>query len=280
MAPGRAVEDLQHLVGRVQMRLVGRERAVLAVAAAGSRQRQREVATERDAAAHAGPGFYGAGPRGPFPRARPRAAGRRAPRPRAPSASAARPGRTPPCARGRARRSPRVSRTRASGLRPAGSGAPARSARARRTSGRRSAPAPRAARAAVSRRPRRARARARPRSARRRRSTRTGGLARTRLRGPSIRRSSTDLLGPDPPELLAGGFGRPHPCVISTRPVRCSRTASSPSMPASSSSFSAVWTAGTDAAWPKRWATSTRQCQSAFEYGWALHVTISTAAST
>ena len=37
------------------MRLVGRERAVLAVAAASPRQRQREVAAERDAAAHAQP---------------------------------------------------------------------------------------------------------------------------------------------------------------------------------------------------------------------------------
>ena len=40
-----------------------RERAVLAVAAAGPRERQREVAAERDAAAHAPAGFYGA--RGP-----------------------------------------------------------------------------------------------------------------------------------------------------------------------------------------------------------------------
>ena len=39
---------------------MGRERAVLAVAAAGPRQRQREVAAERDAAAHAPGRFYGA----------------------------------------------------------------------------------------------------------------------------------------------------------------------------------------------------------------------------
>ena len=42
------------------MRLVRRERAVLAVAAAGPRQRQREVPTERDPAAHARGPFYGA----------------------------------------------------------------------------------------------------------------------------------------------------------------------------------------------------------------------------
>ena len=46
--------------------------------------------------------------------------------------------------------------------------------------------------------------------------------------------------------------GRPHICITSTRPVRTSRTASSPSMPASSSNFRAAWTAGLDAAWPKR----------------------------
>ena len=34
-----------------------------------------------------------------------------------------------------------------------------------------------------------------------------------------------------------------------------------------------------DAAWPNRWATSSRQCQSLFEYGWALQVTSSVAAS-
>ena len=50
-----------------------RERAVLAVAAARPRQRQREVAAERDAAAHARCGFYGAalsGPCGAVPRRR------------------------------------------------------------------------------------------------------------------------------------------------------------------------------------------------------------------
>ena len=53
-----AIEQRQHLVGRVQMRLVRRERAVLAVAAARPRQRQREVAAERDTAAHARGSFY------------------------------------------------------------------------------------------------------------------------------------------------------------------------------------------------------------------------------
>ena len=42
-----------HLLGAVEVRLVGRERAVLAVAAAGPRQRQRQVAREGDAPAHA-----------------------------------------------------------------------------------------------------------------------------------------------------------------------------------------------------------------------------------
>ena len=38
-------------------------------------------------------------------------------------------------------------------------------------------------------------------------------------------------------------------------------------MPASSSSRSAPCTVGAAAAWPKRWATSRRQCQSWCEYG-------------
>ncbi len=40
----RAVEDPQDLLGRVQVRLVRRERAVLAVALARPRQRQRQIA--------------------------------------------------------------------------------------------------------------------------------------------------------------------------------------------------------------------------------------------
>ena len=52
MALGRLVEDLEHLVGVVQVRLMGLERAVLAVATAGARQRQREVPAKRDATAH------------------------------------------------------------------------------------------------------------------------------------------------------------------------------------------------------------------------------------
>ena len=48
----RAVEDLEHLLGRVQVRRVGGERAVLAVAPARPRQRQRQVAREGDPAAH------------------------------------------------------------------------------------------------------------------------------------------------------------------------------------------------------------------------------------
>jgi putative hydroxymethylpyrimidine transport system substrate-binding protein len=53
------IEDPQHLVRRVQVRSVGGKRAVLAVAATGPRQRQREVAAKRDAAAHAPRRFYG-----------------------------------------------------------------------------------------------------------------------------------------------------------------------------------------------------------------------------
>ncbi len=52
-APGGAVEHLEHLLGAVEVRPVGGEGAVLAVAAAGPRQREREVAREGDAAAHA-----------------------------------------------------------------------------------------------------------------------------------------------------------------------------------------------------------------------------------
>ena len=51
---GRPVEDLEHLLGRVQMGRVGGERAVLAVAPARPRQRQRQVAREGDPATHAG----------------------------------------------------------------------------------------------------------------------------------------------------------------------------------------------------------------------------------
>ena len=53
-AARRAVEDLDHLLGRVQVRLVRRERAVLAVALARARQRQRQVAREGDSATHGG----------------------------------------------------------------------------------------------------------------------------------------------------------------------------------------------------------------------------------
>ncbi len=49
VSPRRRVEALDHLLGRVDVRLVGRERAVLAVAAAGPRQRQRQVPGEGDA---------------------------------------------------------------------------------------------------------------------------------------------------------------------------------------------------------------------------------------
>src|SRR4051794_1853786 len=48
----RTVERPEHLVWRVQVRLVRRERAVLAVAPTRPRQRQRQIAREGDAAAH------------------------------------------------------------------------------------------------------------------------------------------------------------------------------------------------------------------------------------
>src|SRR3954470_8256897 len=58
-APQRVLEHALDLVRRVQMRLAGGERAVLAVALARPRQRDRVVPRERDAA-HRG-GVYGAG---------------------------------------------------------------------------------------------------------------------------------------------------------------------------------------------------------------------------
>ncbi len=52
-ALGGAVEQRQHLVRSVQVRAVRGERAVLAVAAARPRQRERQVAAEGDPPAHA-----------------------------------------------------------------------------------------------------------------------------------------------------------------------------------------------------------------------------------
>ena len=52
LAARGAVEDLEDLLGRVQVRLVRCERAVLAVAAAGPRQRQRQIAREGHPATH------------------------------------------------------------------------------------------------------------------------------------------------------------------------------------------------------------------------------------
>ncbi len=50
VAPHRLLEPLLDLVGRVEVRPVGRERAVLAVALAGARERERVVAREGDPA--------------------------------------------------------------------------------------------------------------------------------------------------------------------------------------------------------------------------------------
>ena len=49
VADGGRVEPLDHGLGRMDVSLVGRERAVLAVAAAGPRERERQVAREGDA---------------------------------------------------------------------------------------------------------------------------------------------------------------------------------------------------------------------------------------
>ena len=80
----------------------------------------------------------------------------------------------------------------------------------------------------------------------------TGPWSRTGGRGSSDDASRAPSTG------RAGGgtaratdSGRPHIGSTSTRPLRTSRTAISPSMPASSSSFSVPWTAGAAAAWPK-----------------------------
>ena len=65
--------------------------------------------------------------------------------------------------------------------------------------------------------------------------------------------------------------GRPHICVVSTRPgAQLAQHQLAARCPASSSSFSVPCTAGAAAAWPNWWATSSRQCQSWLEYGCAL----------
>ena len=72
-APGRVVEDLLHLLWRVEVRLVGGKGAVLAVAPAGARQRKREVPREGDPphwpslGRHARVRVRGAQPTGPGP---------------------------------------------------------------------------------------------------------------------------------------------------------------------------------------------------------------------
>src|SRR4051794_9165036 len=57
VAARRAVEDPLDLIGLVQVRLVRRERAVLAVTAARPGERQREVARESDPSAHPAPSY-------------------------------------------------------------------------------------------------------------------------------------------------------------------------------------------------------------------------------
>src|SRR5215217_1030801 len=73
--------------------------------------------------------------------------------------------------------------------------------------------------------------------------------------------------------------GRPHIWTTSTRPVRASRSASSPAMPSWSSSASVPRTVSGAAACPKLCAERRRQCQSCSEYGMALICTSRLAAS-
>src|ERR1700694_6040505 len=52
VALGRTVKDLGHLLGRVQVRMMLRDRAVLAAAPAGPRQRECRVAREAHSPSH------------------------------------------------------------------------------------------------------------------------------------------------------------------------------------------------------------------------------------
>ena len=109
VAPGGAVEELQDLVRRVQVRPVRRERAVLAVAAARARQRERQVAAEGDPPAHRSksrsPRKFAPGPARRRPAASPYARRRHGP-----LAACGAPGRR--------RAGPRSLRVRAPGRRP------------------------------------------------------------------------------------------------------------------------------------------------------------------
>ncbi len=141
-AAGGAVDQPLDLGRLLQVRLVRRERAVLAVAAASTRQRQRQVAGERDAAAHraedTGVAIMSGRARTAHPDLRPRAGVRRLrrdhrQRPPGRGGDAA--------ARLRAERRPRGDlRRHVAGVRR-GRGRRARRARARRLD-RRAAPAP------------------------------------------------------------------------------------------------------------------------------------------
>ena len=102
------------------------------------------------------------------------------------------------------------------------------------------------ARVGAARRP--ARPRARPPAASRARCEPSSRSSKTPRRAPSLRAQAAELLrGTD--------SGRPQSWMTSTRPSRTSRSASSPAIPASSSSFSVPWTTGAAAAWPNWCAT-------------------------
>ncbi len=204
-----------------------------------------------------------------------RSAARPARRPRGPSASAARRGRSPPHRRGAWCRRPRASRRRACACSPSSpsarrrstSATPSKPVEARSTI---SASAPSGcASAPLERRLVAGRAQHPEHVGAQQQVVEDGDDARHRRYCARMRRNScrTDS-------------GRPHIWVVSTRPVRHSRRTSSPAMPASSSSFSVPCTAGAAAAWPNWWATRSFQCQSWCEYGSALQVTTSVAAST
>ena len=70
------------------------------------------------------------------------------------------------------------------------------------------------------------------------------------------------LLRSELPELLAHRLRPPPHLHVLDAPGAQLAHRELASIPASSSSFRAVWTAGTDEAWPNRWATIRRQCQS------------------
>ena len=130
--------------------------------------------------------------------------------------------------------------------------------------------------------------RARARAAARRRSARRRARrpqSRLHLRAEHQVGDERDDAGHALLRVQAGGTPRARSRAgpTSGRPPRgrCGprARASRPRSPPRRAARSVPWTVGAAAAWPKRWATRIRQCQSAREYGWALHVTRNVAAS-